>query len=54
MANVFPSRNYNKILISLKNTFSDLILGIEQVIEPIIDPYFSEKSVGFRKGRNAY
>ncbi|WP_258000242.1 group II intron reverse transcriptase/maturase [Bacillus sp. Marseille-P3661] len=28
--------------------------AIHQVIEPIIDPYFSEKSFGFRKGRNAH
>lgn len=28
--------------------------AILQVIEPIIDPYFSEKSFGFRKGRNAH
>ncbi|WP_232718543.1 group II intron reverse transcriptase/maturase [Bacillus sp. FJAT-45037] len=28
--------------------------AILQVIEPKIDPYFSEKSFGFRKGRNAH
>lgn len=28
--------------------------AILQVIEPIIDPHFSEKSFGFRKGRNAH
>ena len=28
--------------------------AILQVIEPIIDPYFSEKSFGFRKGRSAH
>ncbi|WP_230198809.1 reverse transcriptase domain-containing protein [Massilibacterium senegalense] len=28
--------------------------AILQVIEPIIDPYFSENSFGFRKGRNAH
>ncbi|WML38647.1 group II intron reverse transcriptase/maturase [Neobacillus sp. OS1-2] len=28
--------------------------AILQVIEPIIDPYFSDKSFGFRKGRNAH
>ncbi|MDQ6598020.1 reverse transcriptase domain-containing protein [Bacillus salipaludis] len=28
--------------------------AILQVIEPIIDPYFSENSFGFRKGKNAH
>lgn len=28
--------------------------AILQVIEPLIDPYFSEKSFGFRKGRDAH
>lgn len=28
--------------------------AILQVIEPIIDPHFSDKSFGFRKGRNAH
>lgn len=28
--------------------------AILQVIEPIIDPHFSQKSFGFRKGRNAH
>lgn len=28
--------------------------AILQVIDPIIDPHFSEKSFGFRKGRNAH
>ena len=28
--------------------------AILQVIEPIIDPHFSEKSFGFRRGRNAH
>lgn len=28
--------------------------AILQVIEPIIDPYFSDNSFGFRKGRNAH
>lgn len=28
--------------------------AILQVIEPMIDPHFSEKSFGFRKGRNAH
>lgn len=28
--------------------------AILQVIDPIIDPYFSENSFGFRKGRNAH
>lgn len=28
--------------------------AILQIIDPIIDPYFSEKSFGFRKGRNAH
>ena len=28
--------------------------AILQVIEPIIDPHFSDNSFGFRKGRNAH
>ncbi len=28
--------------------------AILQVIEPIIDPYFSDNSYGFRKGRSAH
>lgn len=28
--------------------------SILQVIDPIIDPHFSDKSFGFRKGRNAH